>query len=216
MVAGGVGLAVGMALAKRRLGGDGIVFAFFGDGAMGEGAMHECLNVARLWELPLLFVCESNAAPGPQRANALQAARALADLAEAHQVSALVADANDPAAVAAAIGAAAAAVRAGGGPSFIEARSEPWPGNRTFLPRLVTGVLDLCDARDPAPAGWAACDPILREARALLGGGVAAAEIAALDETVRAQVDGAFARAEAAPAPAADRRQVLAGVWSEP
>ena len=215
MVAGGVALAVGMALAKRRLGSEGIVYAVFGDGAMGEGAMHECLNVAKLWELPVLFVCESNAAPGAQRSNALQAARALTELATVHRVPAVSADAGDPEAVAAAMGAATRAVRAGSGPRFIEAHSAPWPGNRTFLPRLVTGALDLREAQGAAPAGWAAGDPILREARALLADGTPPAAIAELDETIRTQVRTAFSRAVAASPPRAERSRVLAGVWSE-
>jgi pyruvate dehydrogenase E1 component alpha subunit len=216
MVAGGVGLAVGMALAKRRLDSDGIVFAFFGDGAMGEGAMHESLNVAKLWELPLLFVCESNAPPGAGRANALQAARSLTQLAEVHQIPAAGCDANDPEDVAAAFGAAANAVRAGDGPRFIEARSEPWPGNRTFLPRLVNGVLDLSDAgRSPGHDGWSAHDPILREARMRLDAGVPLAAMVALDTAIRGAASAAFARAVAAPRPPADAAPALAAVWSE-
>jgi pyruvate dehydrogenase E1 component alpha subunit len=215
MVAGGVALAVGMALAKRRLRSDGIVFAFCGDGAMGEGAMHESLNVARLWELPLLLVCESNAAPGAERANAFQAARALTDIAAAHQVPAVTVDANDARAIEAAMATAVAAVRAGAGPGFIEARSQPWPGNATFLPRLVTGALDLADAADPG-AGWTAVDPILREARALHGDGVPPAALARLDDAVRGEAAAAFERAAASPAPPATLSLALADVWSQP
>lgn len=213
MVAGGVALAVGMSLAKRRLHRDGIVFAFCGDGAMGEGAMHECLNVARLWELPLLLVCEGNAPPGTERANAFQAARALTDIATAHQVQACVVDANDARAIETAMGAAAVAVRAGGGPRFIEARSRPWPGNSTFLPRLVTGALDLGDARGPGE-GWTAADPILREARALLDDGVTLAAMTDLDEALRGEVSAAFDRAGTASSPPATISFALADVWS--
>jgi TPP-dependent pyruvate/acetoin dehydrogenase alpha subunit len=215
MVAGGVALAVGLALAKRRLRRDGIVFAFCGDGAMGEGAMHESLNIASLWRLPLLVVCESNAAPVAERANAFQAARALTDIAAAHQVLAVTADADDARAIEAAMASAADAVRAGAGPRFIEARSEPWPGNRTFLPRLVTGELDLGDAAGPG-AGWTAVDPILREARALHDDGVPAAAIAELDRAIRAEVRAAFERAAAAPAAPATLSLALAGVWAQP
>jgi len=211
MVAGGVALAVGMALAKRRLGRPGIVYALFGDGAMGEGAMHESLNVAQLWELPVLFVCESNARPAQGRANAFQAARALTDLAEVHQVTALSVDAANARAIEEAMASAADAVRDGAGPRFIEARTEPWPGNRTFLPSLVDGELDLAAAIVGPAAGWAAFDPVVGEALALRAEGVEADAIAALDAAIRAQVRDAFAAAAAAPPP--PLAIALDGVW---
>ncbi len=217
MVAGGVALAVGMALAKQRLGREGIVFAFFGDGAMGEGAVYESLNLAALWQLPLLFVCESNAPAdrGGERANALQAARTLVALAGVHQIPASAVDGGDPEAVARTIDDAAAAVRGGGGPRFIEARLAPWPGNATFLPRLVTGELDLREAEQPGDAGgWSGADPVLAEARALLGDGVALADLLELDRSVRAAVEQAFANAAAAPH--APDPVATAGVWSAP
>jgi TPP-dependent pyruvate/acetoin dehydrogenase alpha subunit len=217
MVAGGVVLAVGMALAKQRLGREGIVFAFFGDGAMGEGAVYESLNLAALWQLPLLFVCESNAPAdrGGERANALQAARTLVALAGVHQIPASAVDGGDPEAVARTIDDAAAAVRGGGGPRFIEARLAPWPGNATFLPRLVTGELDLRAAEQPGDAGgWSGADPVLAEARALLRDGVALADLLELDRAVRAAVETAFANAAAAPY--APDPVATAGVWSTP
>jgi TPP-dependent pyruvate/acetoin dehydrogenase alpha subunit len=213
MVGGGVALAVGMGLAKRRLRRGGIVYAFFGDGAMGEGAMHESLNVAALWELPVLFVCESNARPGEGRANTFQAARALTELAEVHQIPASAVEAGDPRAIEAAMAADASAVRAGGGPRFIEARTEPWPGNRTFLPTLPDGALDLAEAAAAAPplAGWAANDPVVREARALLADGIGAAAIEEIDESIRVQVREAFAAAATAPPPPV--AAAMDGVW---
>jgi TPP-dependent pyruvate/acetoin dehydrogenase alpha subunit len=217
MVAGGVALAVGMALAKQRLGRAGIVFAFFGDGAMGEGAMYESLNLAALWKLPLLFVCESNASADRDGggANALQAARTLTALADVHQIPATAVDGGDPQAVAATMDDAVAAVRAGGGPRFIEARLPPWPGNATFLPRLVTGELDLRDAEQPGDAGgWSGADPVLAEARALLGDGVALADLLELDRSVLATVQRAFASAAAAPC--APDSVATSGVWSAP
>ena len=189
MVAGGVALGVGMALAKQRLGREGIVFAFFGDGAMGEGAMYESLNLAALWRLPVLFVCESNAPAAV--------------------------DGGDPEAMATTMDDAVAAVRGGGGPRFIEARLHPWPGNATFLPRLVTGELDLRDAERPGEGGgWSAADPVLAEARALLRDGIALADLLELDRSVRASVQRAFASAAAAPC--APESVATSGVWSLP
>ena len=212
MVAGGPALAVGMALAIARCGRPGIVFALFGDGAMGEGAMHEALNLAALWRLPVLFVCESNAAALDGRANAFAAARELRDLAAVHQVPAAALDGGDVEALAPAFAEAAAAVRSHSGPRFLEARTPPWPGNASFLPRLATGRLDLREATASGADGWAALDPVAREARALLGAGTALERLLELDRAETAACAAAFARAAAAPlAPAA---AALEGVWS--
>ena len=201
MVAGGAALAVGMALARKRLGRPGIVFAFFGDGAMNEGAMHESLNLASLWQLPVLFVCESNAREGRERATATQAARHLHELAAVHQIAATAVDAADADAITTAMGEAAGALRAGDGPRFLEARTPPWPGNATFIPRLTTGRLDLTGLDDDDV--WSKADPIARETRALTAGGVALADLLAIDHAIGERMRGAFERAAAAaPAPA--------------
>jgi pyruvate dehydrogenase E1 component alpha subunit len=208
MVAGGPALAVGMALARKRLERPGIVFAFFGDGAMNEGAMHESLNLAALWRVPLLFVCESNAREAAERATATQAARSLHELAAVHQVPAAAVDAADAEAMTAALGEAASELRAGAGPRFLEARTPPWPGNATFIPQLAAGRLELSTTEEDA---WAQLDPILREARALTAGGASLAELVEIDRAIDEQMRGAFERAAAAPlAPAA---HATAGVW---
>jgi TPP-dependent pyruvate/acetoin dehydrogenase alpha subunit len=212
MVAGGPALAVGMALARKRLEQDGIAFAFLGDGALGEGAMHESLNLAALWQLPVLFVCESNAAPSQGRANPMQAARTLHSLAEVHQIPAQAVDAGDAEAIARAMAEHTASVRAGGGPSFIEARTPQWPGNATFIPSLVTGELDLRDGAGAPSPGWPALDPLLRETRALLEAGAVLNELLELDGAIAARTREAFARAAAAdPAPA---QAAFEGVWA--
>ena len=87
MVAGGVPLAVGLAYGKARRSEKGIVFSFLGDGALGEGAVQECFNIASLWRAPVLFVCENNARPDDGRANAFQAAPTLAGLAEVNGIT---------------------------------------------------------------------------------------------------------------------------------
>lgn len=209
MVAGGVALAVGMALARKRLARPGIVFAFFGDGAMNEGAMHESLNLASLWRLPVLFVCESNARDGGDRATATQAARSLHELAAVHRVAAAAVDATDVAAIAGAMTDAAAELRAGAAPRFIEARTPPWPGNAAFIPRLATGRLELAGAGEDA---WAQSDPILREARSLMQDGVALEDLLAIDAAIAERMREAFERAAAAPlAPPAHATEAVRG-----
>jgi TPP-dependent pyruvate/acetoin dehydrogenase alpha subunit len=212
MVGGGAALAVGIGFARRLSGSEAIAFAFFGDGAMGEGALHESLNMAALWSAPVVFVCESNSEPAGERANALQAARELIDLAAVHQIPAEVVEASDPVGLAERFAAAADAVRAGEGPYFLEARSAPWPGNAGFLPDPEAPRFDLAAAA-AGGEGWAAVDPLGQLVRRLLDEGAELAEIEALDRSVRTEMEGAATRAANRPvAPAAAATENVWGV----
>src|SRR5207302_4099429 len=105
-------------------------------------------------------------------------------------------------------------VRGGGGPGFLDSRSEPWPGNRTFLVQAGTAPLDLTVATGPAESDWARGDPILNEARRLLREGLELAALLRLDRAVREEVERAFDTAVHAPeAPAS---VALADVWGAP
>jgi TPP-dependent pyruvate/acetoin dehydrogenase alpha subunit len=192
MLGGGVALSAGVALAERRCGGSGIVFAFFGDGAMGEGIVYETLNLAAAWSLPIVFVCENNAPAGREGT----AAR----LANGHDVPAVVVDARRPRATLEALSHSAAAARAGEGPQFLEAGSEPWPGNSTFLPHSA-GELEFDRLERPEPSGerFAAGDPVRDEAVALLGEGVSLEAIRELDAAIRERIRIAFEAAAGAP-----------------
>jgi pyruvate dehydrogenase E1 component alpha subunit len=213
MVGGTVPLGLGMVLARVRRGERGLAFCCFGDGAMGEGIMHECLNIAGLWELPVVFVCESNASPLPTRANSVQAAAALSDLPTAHQVPARQVDATDPAAIHAAVRSVAAEVREGQGPRFIVAQTVPWPGNRSFMPTLAGGPLDLSRAQ-ASPVGWEEHDPILGQARDLLSQGATLPELITRDADIREAVAGSLAAAMGAPL--APPEAAFENVWGSP
>jgi pyruvate dehydrogenase E1 component alpha subunit len=198
MVGGGAALAAGIAFAHRLRGDGAVTFAFFGDGAMGEGAMHETLNLARLWRAPVVFVCESNSEPGEGQANGLQAARELVDLAAVHQIAAEAVEASDPVALARTFAAAAEAVRAGEGPRFLEGRSAPWPGN-SFMPDPAAPRFDLAAAA-AGGVGWDAVDPVAQALRAALAEGMERAAVEALDAAIREEMATAAERAAAAPA----------------
>jgi TPP-dependent pyruvate/acetoin dehydrogenase alpha subunit len=197
MVGGTVPLGLGMVLARKRRGEPGIAFCCFGDGAFGEGIIHESLNIAKLWELPVVFVCESNSEPGPGRATGAQAAAALTDLAAAHQVTASRVDATDAAAVHEALSALVADVRSGAGPRFLLAQTVPWPGNSSFIPSLPDGPLDLSRG-EHQPCGWEAHDPILGEVRALLGTGAPLSRLLAEDAAIHDAIRQAVSTAAAA------------------
>jgi TPP-dependent pyruvate/acetoin dehydrogenase alpha subunit len=210
MVGGGAALAVGIGFARRLAGSEAIAFAFFGDGAMGEGAMHESLNLAQLWKVPVVFVCESNSEPAAEQANTLQAAHELVDLAAVHQMPAEVVEASDPVGLAERLAAAAEAARGGGGPRFLEARSAPWPGNAGFLPDPAVPRFDLAAAA-AGGEGWAAVDPLGQLVRRLLDDGTELAEIESVDRAVRERMEGAAA--DAAQRPVAPPAAATENVW---
>ena len=152
IVGGGLPLAVGLALADKMRREQRITVCFFGEGAMAEGEFHESVNLAVLWQLPVLFVCENNLyAMG----TALQRSESQTNLsvkAAAYEMPAWSVDGMDVDAVAEAAGRAVASVRAGGGPVFLEARTYRFRGHSLF---------DADQYRDPAEIErWKQRDPI--------------------------------------------------------
>ncbi len=190
IVAGGIPLAVGLALAERMQGGQRVTACFFGDGAMAEGAAAESLNLAALWRLPVLFCCENNLyAMGTALARS-QAQTDLAAKAAAFGVPARAVDGMDVVAVHQATRLAAKQVRAGHGPVFLEYQTYRFRAHSMFDPELYRdkAEVEAWRQRDPI-RGYAArliADSLLDEA------GVAALEAEAADE-----VEAAVTLAEA-------------------
>ncbi|MCO5090308.1 thiamine pyrophosphate-dependent dehydrogenase E1 component subunit alpha [Bosea sp. (in: a-proteobacteria)] len=123
IVGGGIPIAVGAALSLKMQKRDDVVVSFFGDGANNEGAFHEALNMASLWKLPVVFVCENNGY-GMSTSTARSTAVAnVADRAAAYAMPGVTVDGNDLSAVAEASVAAVARARAGEGPSLIECKT---------------------------------------------------------------------------------------------
>lgn len=119
IVGAGLSIALGSALAHKTLGRNAVAVAFFGDGALAEGLFHECMNLAALWKLPILFVCENNGW-GEFRRTSEQLVFALGDLASAYRIPHRIIDGNDVVAVADAAEEIVQFIRAGGGPSILE------------------------------------------------------------------------------------------------
>jgi len=120
VVGGNISIAAGVALAKQQDGAGGIVAVMFGDGACGQGALHETLNIAANWKLPLLFVCNNNQlSVSTARSDALAPAR-LSNIGATFGLPSATVDGLDVEAVADAVGEALAFVRSGRGPSFVE------------------------------------------------------------------------------------------------
>ncbi len=120
VVAGNISVAAGVALARKLDQNGGVVVVLFGDGAAGAGALHETMNIAALWQLPLLFVCNNNQwSVSTRREDALAPAR-LSDLAMPYGIWAKTIDGLEVETVAAACAEAVARIRAGHGPAFLE------------------------------------------------------------------------------------------------
>jgi pyruvate dehydrogenase E1 component alpha subunit len=136
IVAGGLPLAVGLALADRQLGRARVTACFFGEGAVAEGAFHESMNLAALWQLPVLFCCENN---GYAMGTALERSQAQTDVcarAASYGIAAHAVDGMDVVAVVQAARAAVAEVRRGAGPVFLELRTYRFRAHSMFDPEL--------------------------------------------------------------------------------
>ncbi|NKC34607.1 thiamine pyrophosphate-dependent enzyme, partial [Falsiroseomonas selenitidurans] len=185
VVAGNLSIAAGVALAFQAAGRPGIVAVLFGDGAAGAGALHETLNIAALWRLPLLFVCSNNGWSISTPTAAHLAPARVADLARPFGIPAATVDGTDAPAVRDAAAALAAGIRDGAGPAFLEALSVRL-GPHSTLARESRPAADV--------AALAARDPIARLS-ARLGEAVAAP----LREAAEAAAGAAFRTAEASP-----------------
>jgi pyruvate dehydrogenase E1 component alpha subunit len=132
IVGGGLPLAAGIAMADKRLRPSAVTACFFGEGAVGEGAFHETLNMAELWHLPVLFVCENNLyAMGVPIADS-EIETDIWRKASAYRMPAEQVDGMDPIQMEAAARRAVAHIRSGGGPYFIEARTYRFRAHSMF------------------------------------------------------------------------------------
>jgi pyruvate dehydrogenase E1 component alpha subunit len=190
IVGGGLPLAVGLALADKMSGRSRVTACFFGEGAVAEGEFHESMNLAELWRLPVLFVCENNLyAMG----TALERSESQTDLcakARSYNVSAEAVDGMDVVAVEAAALRAAQAVRGGAGPSFLECRTYRFRAHSMFDAQLYRSKEEV--------ERWKQRDPLLLFGGWLQDTGmVHSEEIAALEKQVSEEVAAAVGMAEA-------------------
>ena len=190
IVGGGLPIAVGLALADRMQGRDRVTACFFGEGAMAEGEFHESINLAALWRLPVLFLCENNLyAMGTALARS-ESETNLAVKAASYEVPAWSCDGMDVEAVSAAAQRAVALVRDSGGPVFLEAR--------TFRFRAHS-MYDADRYRDKAEIEtWKGRDPLLVAVALLSERDLVDDDgLEEIDREVMAEVDAAVAAAEA-------------------
>ena len=129
IVAGGLPIAVGAGLALKLQGTDRVALSFFGDGATSEGAFHESVNLAAIWDLPVVFVCENNHYGMSMSVEEVSRLERVADRAAGYGIPGVTVDGNDVQAVHDAATEAVATARAGRGPTLIEAITYRWKGH---------------------------------------------------------------------------------------
>jgi pyruvate dehydrogenase E1 component alpha subunit len=190
IVGGGLPIAVGLALADRMCGRARVTACFFGEGAIAEGEFHESMNLAALWRLPVLFCCENNLYAMGTALDRSESETNLCLKASSYGVPAWPVDAMDVLAVEEAASHAALAVRAGGGPTFLELRTYRFRAHSMYDPQKYRSKeeVDAWKLRDPIPA---------LERRLLEAGAFAAADREAIEREVAAEIDDAVAFAEA-------------------
>jgi len=196
IVAGGLPIAAGAALAARMTGSDGVSVGFFGDGATGEGAFHEALNVSTLWKLPVVWVCENNMYASSTPLSDSIPSPDVAQYGSGYGLPSVVVDGNDVLAVRQAAVEAVARARSGEGPTLIEAKTYRWTTHfvRDQPPR---------DGRPQAERDeWMRRDPIVLFGEELHGLDVLTPD---LEEEIRGSValrlEAAVEFAEASPYP---------------
>jgi TPP-dependent pyruvate/acetoin dehydrogenase alpha subunit len=205
IVGGGVPLATGAALSAKIRGASQVAVCFFGDGALNQGIVFETMNMAAIWALPVLFVCENNFYGEYTAIADVAAGASLTGRGTVFDIPSPMIDGMDVAAVHAAAATAVARARSGGGPSFLVCNTWRYGGHHAG---------DKQGYKDPeVVAAWEAKDPIIRLARELIEAGIA--DRAALDEIagdvdteVKAAVD--FAKGSPEPDVADLRSQVFA------
>jgi acetoin:2,6-dichlorophenolindophenol oxidoreductase subunit alpha len=199
-------IAAGAAWSARLRGTDQVAVAFFGDGATNIGAFHEALNLASVWSLPVLFICENNLYMEYTPIGSVTAAdHPAADRAASYRMPAEVIDGNDVVAVAEAVSWAADRARSGSGPAVLEAETYRHFGHSRTDPATY---------RPPGEVQeWLSRDPLDIARRRLAGLGVSSEDMDAVAARAAETVAAAVAEAKAAPGP--DPAQAFADVWAD-
>jgi pyruvate dehydrogenase E1 component alpha subunit len=190
IVGGGLPLAVGLALADKLQGRRRVTACFFGDGAVAEGEFHECMNLAALWSLPVLFLCENNRYAMGTAIERYESETDLALKAASYEMTAWSADGMDVLAVEEAARRAAAEVRDGNRPCFLELRTYRFRAHSMYDPDLYRAKeeIERFKEHDPIPA---------LSAKLRAAGLLDDADVEQLEESISREIEDAIAFAEA-------------------
>ena len=197
VVAAGVPIGAGAALANKLRGSGRVVISFFGDGGANQGVVHETMNLAAVWKLPFIFVCENNKYALSTDQSRTTAGEGVTARARAYGIPAVRVDGNDLLAVHDAVGEAVARARRGEGPSCVEAVTYRWSGHsmRANLPEYRTKQEEI---------EWMERDPVARVERRLTEMGVSELDLKELRQRVEGELEAAVAYAVESPEPTVD------------
>jgi TPP-dependent pyruvate/acetoin dehydrogenase alpha subunit len=223
IVGGSISLAAGAAFGITRTGGGKVAIGFFGDGSLEEGIAYEALNVAALWKLPVIFVCENNTPGALGTSNAgypvlVHASQKLTAITEALGISSHQVNGEDAGAVYQHVALARRACLQGEGPFFLEMFTTRWPGSQRVIPKGFdpTNIRVLLNEVQPTgdDAEWiVAHDPIRSWTRVLVAEGVAGRDqLIEMDAVIREQI--LLAARFALDSEAADPATALTGVFA--
>ncbi|MGH2750781.1 MAG: thiamine pyrophosphate-dependent dehydrogenase E1 component subunit alpha [Actinomycetota bacterium] len=194
IVAGSIPIAAGAALALKLRGSEGVVLCFFGDGAVNEGGFHEALNMASIWKLPVVFICENNYYGMSMAWNKATAVEKLSDRAAAYGMPGQTVDGNDALAVREAVAEAVARGRSKEGPSLIEALTYRYRGHSKSDKNVYRTREEIAE--------WRGKDPITRFATVALDEGWLDEETTrSIEEEAGPRIERAVAEAMEQPDP---------------
>ncbi|MDJ0752702.1 MAG: thiamine pyrophosphate-dependent dehydrogenase E1 component subunit alpha [Ardenticatenaceae bacterium] len=206
IVAGGIPMAVGAALAFQMRGEQRVALSFFGDGAVNEGAFHEAANLAGLWKLPMIFFCENNLYGEGTPQDKQAPVKDLSIRAAGYAFPGVIVDGNDVTAVYEATQEAVARARAGEGPTFIEGKTYRYRGHYEGDPMVYRSPEEL--------EAWQERDPIAAFRQRLLEHKFASeSEITAVESEIQSLLDEAVEFAAQSPQPT--RESALDGVYGD-
>ena len=199
-------IANGAAWSAQVRGSGQVTVCFFGDGTTNIGAFHEALNFAKVWELPVVFVCENNLYMEYTAIGDVTAVEhPAADRASAYGLESIIVDGNDPDAVHEVATTAIDLARSGGGPSLIEAKTYRHGGHSRADPGQYRP--------DDEVAAWLARDPVPAYRERLLAAGWDEATLVEVEEQAQAEIDAATEAARSAPPP--DLQAAYTDVWAD-
>jgi len=206
IVAGGLPIAVGVGMSSKAQKLARVCTVFFGDGATNEGAFHESLNMASIWKLPIVFVCENNKYAMSMDIAQAMAVSDVAQRASAYAMPGVTVDGNDLAAVAAATRTAIDRARSGAGPSLVECKTYRIRGHSKSDRNLYRTKEEI--------EAWRAADPIVRLQDELVASErFTAAELASIERDAQQRIEAALAFAQSSPEP--DPAQLTRDVYAE-
>ncbi len=206
IVGAGLPIANGLGLSSQLAGDGRVTVVNFGDGATNIGAFHESLNLAAIWKLPVIFVCQNNGYAEHTSLIEGTSVAVIADRAASYGIPGVTVDGNDATAMFTAAEAAIDRARGGGGPTLLEAKTYRFGGH------AMNDRMEYMPKEEFAAA--LAADPVPRLRAWLISSGHATeAEVAAIDADIQAELDAAVADALAAPEP--DVSELLTDVYAE-